>query len=398
MQNSAVSSGREVLSSSSFTPDPIITPQRQTTSKSTKNFNLHQRNPWERELISPTPKIASEKHFNDSNPPSRARHRRTRNNIESSPSPLPTTKFNYTNDAQIQSDISSTLPPLIWKQTTQQLHIFKNAPSITECSNEILITSKSTDRLPQIQSLDVSDKEPELRTPPLRSSLQSQPYQPINQQDSVSHVGVNTLTSPTPRLDNESTILALSALNQHHTKIEESLGYRLTLLKAATHILMRNGGHPTGITHALEYLLTCGDVGALVDVAKAILSISEEGDCDRDAVDEMDASDYVGLSGWLNAVPVMMRATNPFYVLVGVRVLNIILPVLEQWFDDAIGIAQSLGSDSIPDELRSQCRMYNETCRGFVPIVDGIERKGRLGVVANEAHQLLSAFVAKSIP
>lgn len=135
---------------------------------------------------------------------------------------------------------------------------------------------------------------------------------------------------------------------------------------------------------AVEYLVTCDDAASLVDVAKASFDIGDDGrDDGREeegegrggyARQEVDGGNYEGVAAWLNAMPLMMvmmtttttvkaggprkedqndcsSSPNVHYVLVGLRVVSIVVSVLEQWIETAIGIARSLGYDAIPDEL-----------------------------------------------
>jgi hypothetical protein len=162
--------------------------------------------------------------------------------------------------------------------------------------------------------------------------------------------GSSTSPSPSPTTD-ESTALSLTVLWQHHASMEETLSTRLTLLRNASNMVARNGGYPNGIPFALEYSITHGDVTVIVDIAKVTYSITDDGGDCGDERGDMDIADYLWVTAWLSAVPMMIAATNVDHVLVGLKVLTIMLPILEQWVDTAIGIAHSIGSQAIPDEL-----------------------------------------------
>eukprot|EP00026_Physarum_polycephalum_P005427 Phypoly_transcript_05461.p1 GENE.Phypoly_transcript_05461~~Phypoly_transcript_05461.p1 ORF type:complete len:588 (+),score=75.43 Phypoly_transcript_05461:48-1811(+) len=210
-------------------------------------------------------------------------------------------------------------------------------------------------------------------------------------------------TSPdpaSPKLEmDENIIISLTVLLQHHTIVNETLGARLAILRSTSHLVACNGGWPCGVPFALEHVLTHGDVAAIVDIAKLTYSISDNGeDESKDQRDGMDTVDYKWVTVWLSAVPVMIEAMNANHVLVGLRVLVIILPILEQWVETAVGIACSLGSDAIPDELREQCCHYNEKCKVLHQQISRLERKGHVGVVANEVHILLCNFLSKLLP
>lgn len=196
----------------------------------------------------------------------------------------------------------------------------------------------------------------------------------------------------------ESVVLTLAMLKQHHIQIEETLSRRLAVLRTASNLYKRNGGWPRGVAFAVEHVTTHGDVVALADLAKAIYSIADDGTDLSEERGEHDL-DFEATIAWLSALPSLLApSNNASIVLVGLKVLALVVPTLEHWVDTAAGIARSLGPDAIPDELRAQCSAYHEQCRKNLTLVDALDRRGRVGVAANEASNLLRDLISKSLP
>jgi len=199
------------------------------------------------------------------------------------------------------------------------------------------------------------------------------------------------LPSATPQrhsLDYESSPYNTSSaeareLLQGHKEFTQTLSRRLAGLQLARRVCLEEGP-PSSILFASM----SGDCSVIIDLARAMVLTNDHQHNESMHPDTAAA--------WLASIPPSLSSSYDEYIVVGLAVVRIVLPVLAQLLDAASSFANSIGVEAVPEELKKRCSEYHTNGQKILQLVEPlIKREGEIGEDASDVANILEEFLAK---